>query len=74
MLAFNPSTQHFTVIRVPYPLAMYQRGVDGRIDDPGTGWKGRGLWATYGNDPIRFVETGIGCINHIQLRPSPLDY
>jgi hypothetical protein len=33
-----------------------------------------GLWVTYGNDPIRYVETGIGCINHIQLRPSPLDY
>jgi hypothetical protein len=34
------------VLRVPYPLGFYTKWVDGRIDDPSAGWKGRGLWAT----------------------------
>jgi streptogramin lyase len=74
LLAFDPRTERFTVIRVPYPLGMYQRGLDGRIDNADAGWKGRGLWITYANDPIKLVETGIGCINHIQVRPNPLAY
>jgi streptogramin lyase len=74
LLVFDPAKQSFAVIRVPYPLTMYHRGIDGRIDDPKAGWKGRGLWADYGNDPIKFVETKVGCINHIQMRPNPLAY
>jgi hypothetical protein len=30
------------VLRVPYPLGFYAKGLDGRIDDPNAGWKGRG--------------------------------
>ena len=49
------------------------RGLDGRIDDPNAGWKGRGLWATYGEDPNMFVEqTQRSNAVHIQLRPDPL--
>jgi hypothetical protein len=57
---------------VPYPLGLYHRGLDGRIDDANAGWKGRGLWLNYGNDPVGFVETKIGAVVHIQLRPNPL--
>ena len=39
----------FVVMRVPYPLGFYHRGVDGRIDDPNADWKGKGLWANYGS-------------------------
>ena len=35
------------VMRVPYPLGYFAKGMDGRIDDPATGWKGKGLWSTY---------------------------
>lgn len=31
------------VLRVPYPLGFYAKGLDGRIDDPNAGWKGRGF-------------------------------
>jgi hypothetical protein len=31
------------VLRVPCPLSFYAKGLDGRIDDPNTGWKGRGV-------------------------------
>ena len=33
-------------MRVPYPMGFHARGLDGRIDDPDAGWKGRGLWST----------------------------
>jgi streptogramin lyase len=72
LVAFDPARERFTVIRVPYPLGMYHRGVDGRIDDPKAGWKGRGLWLDYGGDPISHVETHIGYVCNIQLRPNPL--
>ena len=72
LIVFDPAKESFTVIRVPYPLSMYHRGLDGRIDDPNAGWKGRGLWLNYGSDPVSFVETHIGYVCHVQLRPSPL--
>ena len=74
LVIFDPTTEEFIVVRVPYPLTMYHRGLDGRIDDPEAGWKGRGLWLNYGNDPVKYVETAVGYVNHIQLRPSPLEY
>ncbi len=45
LLAFLPNEEEYVVMRVPYPLGFYSRGLDGRIDDPDAGWKGRGVWA-----------------------------
>ncbi|MEQ1574510.1 MAG: carboxypeptidase regulatory-like domain-containing protein, partial [Vicinamibacterales bacterium] len=45
LLALQPNGQ-FVILRVPYPQHFFTRGMDGRIDDPNGGWKGRGL---YGN-------------------------
>ncbi len=73
IVVFDPETEEFYNFRVPYPLGMFFRGLDGRIDDPDAGWKGRGLWFNYGGDPIRFTEdTQEGYVNHLQLRPDPL--
>jgi hypothetical protein len=73
LLAFNPSTEKFTVIRVPYPVSFFQRGLDGRIDDENGGWKGRGWWVPNSDDPIIFAEkVKMGYIAHVQLRPNPL--
>jgi hypothetical protein len=73
MVLFDPLTEKFSIIRIPYPLSFYSRGLDGRIDDASAGWKGRGLWATYGEDPNMFVEqTQRSNAVHIQLRPDPL--
>ena len=57
---------------VPYPLPFYSRGLDGRIDDPKAGWKGRGLWMTYSSYMPKFTETHIGSVDHMQIRPNPL--
>jgi hypothetical protein len=72
LLAFDPRTEQFTIIRVPYPLNTYTRGLDGRIDDPAAGWKGRGLWFTNGSDPIHHSEVPRSFVGQVQLRPDPL--
>ena len=65
----------FVTLRMPYPLGLYTKGMDGRIDDPNGGWKGRGLWTTHGNRTPWHVEGGKGRrpqVVHFQLRPNPL--
>ena len=62
-------------LRIPYPMGFYAKGLDGRIDDPNAGWKGRGLWSTNGDRTPWLMETGKGSrprAVHIQLRPDPL--
>ena len=62
-------------IRIPYPLSFYAKGLDGRIDDPSGGWKGRGLWSTNGDRTPWLKEGGKGSMPravHIQFRPDPL--
>jgi hypothetical protein len=63
------------VLRVPYPLGFYAKGLDGRIDDPNGGWKGRGLWSANGDRTPWLIEGGKGTrplAAHFQLRPDPL--
>jgi hypothetical protein len=63
------------LLRIPYPLGFYAKGFDGRIDDPGAGWKGRGLWASSGDRAPWLMERGKGSrplAVHFQLRPDPL--
>jgi hypothetical protein len=65
----------FVNLRVPYPQGFYTKWMDGRIDDPGAGWKGRGLWATYGTRAPFHLEGGKGTTSKVvkfQLRPDPL--
>jgi hypothetical protein len=63
------------VLRVPYPLGFYTKWLDGRIDDPAAGWKGRGLWATISTRAPFHMEGGKGTTSKVfqfQLRPDPL--
>ena len=65
----------FVVLRVPYPLGFFAKGMDGRIDDPKTGWKGKGVWTTWGTRTPFHSETGKGTmpkVVHFQMRPNPL--
>jgi hypothetical protein len=62
-------------MRVPYPLGFFAKWIDGRIDDPNAGWKGRALWTTDGNRTPFHRETGKGTLPKIvkfQMRPDPL--
>ena len=75
LLALNPQTKEWTTLRVPYPLGFYSRGLDGRIDDPNAGWKGRALYANYGTHFVWHIEGGKGTkgkIAKFQIRPNPL--
>jgi hypothetical protein len=65
----------FVNLRVPYPMGFYAKGMDGRIDDPQAGWKGKGLWSTYATRAPFHLEGGKGTpskVVHFQLRPDPL--
>jgi streptogramin lyase len=65
----------FVVLRVPYPTGFYTKWLDGRIDDPKAGWKGRGLWATVSTRAPFHMETGKGTTSKVmkfQVRPDPL--
>ena len=65
----------FVTLRVPYPLGFYAKWMDGRIDDPKAGWKGKGLWATTGTRTPFHMEGGKGTkpkVVKFQLRPDPL--
>ncbi|WP_373521958.1 hypothetical protein [Aquiflexum sp.] len=65
----------WVVLRVPYPLGFYTKWMDGRIDDPDAGWKGRGIWATISTRTPFHMEGGKGTtskVYHFQLRPDPL--
>lgn len=65
----------WVVMRVPYPMSFYAKGLDGRIDDPNGGWKARGLWTTSGDRTPWLKEGGKGTTPlamHFQLRPDPL--
>jgi len=77
LLVLDTDTGDWTKLRVPYPLGFYQRGLDGRIDDPNGGWKGRSLWANYGTHLIWHTEGGKGTLGkavRFQIRPDPLAY
>ena len=65
----------FVILRVPYPTGFYTKWMDGRIDDPGAGWKGRGIWTTISTRAPFHMETGKGTTSKVmkfQLRPNPL--
>ncbi|HJN44120.1 MAG: carboxypeptidase-like regulatory domain-containing protein [Vicinamibacterales bacterium] len=72
---FVPDTEQFVTLRVPYPMGFFSRSSNGRIDDPGTGWKGKGLWSSYSNYAAWHLEGGAGTRQKnvkFQIRPDPL--
>jgi hypothetical protein len=66
----------FLTFRVPYPMGFYSKGLDGRIDDPRGGWKGKGIWTTYATRAPFHAEGGKGTTSKLvkfQVRGSPLE-
>jgi hypothetical protein len=70
------------MLRVPYPMGFYTRSLEGRIDDPKAGWKGRGLWganesrAQWLAEGDKFdkdyIHDKTPFAVHFQVRPDPL--
>ena len=68
--ALDPGTGKFIVMRVPYPMGFFAKSLDGRIDDPKAGWKGKGLWSTYATRAPWHIEGGKG--HNQQSRKIPV--
>jgi hypothetical protein len=65
----------FLTLRVPYPMGFYAKGLDGRIDDPKAGWKGKGIWTSVSTRAPFHMEGGRGVTSKLvkfQMRPNPL--
>jgi len=65
----------FMTFRVPYPMGFFAKGMDGRIDNPNGGWKGRALYTTYATRAPFHAEGGKGNTSKLvkfQVRPDPL--
>jgi hypothetical protein len=65
----------FMMFRVPYPMGFFSKGMDGRIDNPNAGWKGKGIFTTYATRAPFHVEGGKGTTSKLvkfQVRPDPL--
>jgi len=65
----------FLTLRVPYPMGYYAKGLDGRIDDPNGGWKGKGIYTPISTRAPFHMEGGKGTTSKLvkfQMRPNPL--
>ena len=75
IVALVPQTGQFVTIRIPYPMGYYSRSMQGRVDDPNGGWKGRGFWTSYNPNTPWHMEGGKGTrdkVVKVQMRPDPL--
>jgi len=65
----------FMTLRVPYPMGYYAKGLDGRIDNPNAGWKGKGIYTPISTRAPFHMEGGKGTTSKLvkfQMRPDPL--
>lgn len=72
---YSPNLKQFVTLRLPYPLGFYPRSGTGRLDDPSTGWKGKGYWSSYSTYASWHIEGGKGTLPKavkFQMRPNPL--
>jgi len=71
----SSNTKQWVTLRVPYPAGFFARSGTGRVDDPKTGWKGKGFWSTYSTYASWHIEGGKGTLPKavkFQIRPDPL--
>jgi hypothetical protein len=65
----------FTMFRVPYPMGYFAKGLDGRIDNPNAGWKGKAIYTPVSTRAPFHMEGGKGTTAKLvkfQVRPDPL--
>ncbi len=80
MEVLSPELGEYVTLRVPYPLGFFPRSGNGRVDDPDTGWKGKGYWASFSTYATWHIEGGRGeggagvlpKAVKFQMRPDPL--
>ena len=63
------------MFRVPYQMGFFAKGIDGRIDNPNGGWKGKGLYTSISTRAPFHQEGGKGTTSKLlkfQVRPDPV--
>ena len=73
--AFSRNTKSFVPLRVPYPMGYFARSPTVRLENPATGWKGKGLWSSFATYATWHQEGGKGTMPKVikfQMRPNPL--
>ena len=63
----------FLTFRVPYPMGFFAKGMDGRIDDPNAGWKGKAIYTSYSTRAPFHAEGGKGDDEQAGEVPGPAD-
>jgi len=76
LIAYQQDTKTWVRLTEPYPMGMFSRFFDARIDDPKGGWKGRGIYSANESRGTELTE-GYGGkspsqLFHFQVRPDPL--
>ena len=69
------SGNQFLTLRVPYPMGYFAKSLDGRIDNPNAGWKGKGIYTPVSTRAPFHMEGGKGELPKLvkfQMRPDPL--
>ena len=72
--ALLPNGQ-FIDLHIPYPMGFFTRNIQGRIDNPNTGWKGQAAWTAGMSYTVWHQEGGKGqkpMVIKLQTRPEPL--
>ena len=76
MALVDKEANEWVTFRLPYPIGgLYTRNMSVRVDDPGAGWKGTGLWAANDTRAVWHGENGResrGLVVKFQMRPDPL--
>jgi hypothetical protein len=65
----------WVILRVPYLIGFFAKGMDARVDDAKAGWKGKRLSSTYVRRVVVHTGGGKGTssnVMHFQLLPDPL--
>ena len=65
----------FLTLRVPYPMGFFAKGMDGRIDNPNGGWKGKAIYTSLSTRAPFHGEGGKGETSKlvkVQVRPTSL--
>src|SRR5438874_7654079 len=68
LLRRQPRSTLFPYTTLFRSMGFYAKGIDGRIDNPNGGWKGKGIWTTFATRTPFHVERSEEHTSELQSR------